>query len=71
MKTFWVNFKEYFFMGLGITFSLLSISLAARTTTIRWYTADDIFAAVIFGIIGFPLVINGLVKIKDENKNQT
>lgn len=67
MKTFLKYFFTNIPFAIGIVFSLLSIGYVVKVINQR-YASDETVAAIIFGIIGFSLVIASLLRIKEKNK---
>ena len=64
MKAFWKLFFHAIPLGIGIVLSLISIVYISKIGSI-----DEIAASIIFGIIGFPMVIAGATRfIKKVNE---
>ncbi len=55
--------------GLGVSLSLISISYAIRIVGERHFI-DNIIGSIIFGIIGFPLVVASMIKFANEFPQQ-
>lgn len=64
MKSLWLTFKKYFQLGFGITFALATIAFAVRIIE----DPINVYSALFFGIIGFPLLIAGAVKLIEDRK---
>jgi hypothetical protein len=67
MKSFLIVFKKSLPFGLGIVLALISIAFAVKIAD--GGGSDDIIATIFFGVIGFPMLIAGVLKlIKDFNE---
>ena len=61
MKPFWRLFFHAIPLGLGVVLSLISIAYTTRV--ISYHNPDDeIVAAILYGIIGFPMVIASAIR---------
>ena len=61
MNSFWKLFLHAIPLGLGTVLCLVSI---AYTTKVVGHASpgDEIVAAILFGIIGFPMVVASAIK---------
>jgi len=57
MKSFWRLFYHAIPLGLGIVLSLISIAYATEAID----SLDRTMSAILFGIIGFPMVVASAV----------
>lgn len=67
MKSFWKIFLNGIPLALGITFSLIAITYVTKIANTR-YAEDEIFLAIFFGLIGFPLILASSLRIIDKYK---
>jgi hypothetical protein len=69
MKSFWELFFNAIPLGVGIVLSLISIAYTSKVIS-SYHTEDTITAAIIFGMIGFPMVIASSIRFtKKFNEN--
>ena len=61
MNSFWKLFFHAIPLGLGIVLSLISIAYTSKILSYR-NPDDEIMAAIIFGIIGFPMLVASAIK---------
>ena len=61
MKTFWKLFFHAIPLGLGVVLSLISIAYTTKVISYR-NPSDEIASAILFGIIGFPMVIASAIR---------
>jgi hypothetical protein len=64
MKSFLIVFKNSLPVGLGIVMALISIAFAVNITD--GAGSDDIIATIFFGVIGFPMLIAGALKLTKD-----
>ena len=62
MKLFWKIFFRSMPVGLGFALVLLSVAFAAKVVD-GYRSEDHVFNSIVCGIIGFPLVIAGPVRL--------
>lgn len=67
MKSFLKLFFHAIPLGLGIVLSLISISYTIKIISERYFV-DKIIYAILFGIIGFPMVVASTIKFANEFK---
>ena len=61
MNSFWKLFFNAIPLGLGIVLSLISIAYTSKVIS-HSNPDDEIIAAIIFGMIGFPMVVASAIK---------
>lgn len=65
MKSFWKLFFHAIPFGLGIVLSLISIAYILEAVG----NEDRIISAILFGIIGFPLVVASVISFAKKFNN--
>lgn len=65
MKSFLIVFKKSLPLGIGIVLALISIAFTVKITE-RGRVEDNVIAAIFFGVIGFPMLIAGALKLIKE-----